>query len=59
LAPIGRPDADFASGGAVPAHPDRYLRAEVDPARIVVRIGLVSDTHAPDHFIAIRSMPGE
>jgi putative phosphoesterase len=48
LTRIGRPEADFARGGAVPAHPDRYLPAGVDPARVVARIGLVSDTHMPD-----------
>ena len=29
-------------------HPDRFLPAGIDPARIVARIGLVSDTHMPD-----------
>jgi uncharacterized protein len=37
----------------VSRHPDRYLPANVDPARIVARIGLVSDTHMPDRCAAL------
>ncbi|MFN8516681.1 MAG: metallophosphoesterase [Thermomicrobiales bacterium] len=29
-------------------HPDRHLPVGVDPARIVARVGLISDTHMPE-----------
>jgi putative phosphoesterase len=34
-------------------YPDRFLPAGMDPARIVARIGLVSDTHMPDRCDAL------